>query len=262
MDVSTTKITYARQGDVAVIRLDDPATMNAIDLEAGEFLTAAIGRASGEARCIVLAGSERAFCSGANLSGRGGNEALQRDVGASLEAVFNPMMHAIRDCAIPVVSAVRGAAAGIGASIALAADIIVAGESAYFLQAFRRIGLVPDGGSPFLLVKSIGRVRAMELMLLGDKLPARKAEDWGLITRVVADDAVENTAFEMAASLAKGPTRALGMIRRMAWTAAESSWNDELALERELQREAGHTSDFMEGVSAFLAKREAQFTGN
>ena len=262
MDVSTTKITYATQGDVAVIRFDDPATMNAIDLEMGEALTAAIGRASNEARCIVLAGSERAFCSGANLIGRGGNGAEGRDVGASLEAVFNPMMQAIRNSAIPIVSAVRGAAAGIGASVALAADIIVAGETAYFLQAFRRIGLVPDGGSPFLLVKSVGRVRAMELMLLGEKLPARKAEEWGLITRVVADEAVEDTASAMARDLAKGPTRALGMIRRAAWAAAESSWEAELALERDLQREAGHTSDFLEGVSAFLAKREAQFTGN
>ena len=262
MDVGTTKITYANHGDVAVIRFDDPATMNAINLEMGEALTAAIGRAGREARCIVLAGSERAFCSGANLSGRGGNASSGTDVGASLEAVFNPMMQAMRDSAIPVVSAVRGAAAGIGASIALAADIIVAGESAYFLQAFRRIGLVPDGGSPFLLVKSVGRVRAMELMLLGEKLPAAKAADWGLITRVTSDDTVEEAALAIAAGLAKGPTRALGMIRRVAWAASENSWAEELALERDLQREAGRTSDFMEGVSAFLAKREAQFTGN
>ena len=162
---------------------------------------------------------------------------------------------------MPILSAVRGAAAGIGASVALACDMIVAGQGAYFLQAFRRIGLVPDGGSALLLAHTVGRVRAMELMLLGEKLDAATALAWGLINRVVEDGEVEATAAAIAASLAKGPTRALGLIRKAAWAALSSDFESQLDLERALQREAGGSADFAEGVAAFLGKRLADFTG-
>jgi 2-(1,2-epoxy-1,2-dihydrophenyl)acetyl-CoA isomerase len=160
-----------------------------------------------------------------------------------------------------VISAVRGVAAGVGASVALSCDMIVAGESAYFLQAFRRIGLVPDGGSAFLLAQSVGRVRAMELMLLGEKLPAPTALAWGLINRVVPDADVEAEAAGIAAGLAAGPTRALGLIRKSAWAALSSTLESQLALEADFQGDAASTQDHAEGVAAFLEKRPARFVG-
>jgi 2-(1,2-epoxy-1,2-dihydrophenyl)acetyl-CoA isomerase len=250
-----------RAGDVVTLRLDNPAAMNAIDGDMAEALGAALHEAQGSARAIVLAGGSRAFCAGANLAAGEMRGTAAFDAGARLESSFNPLMRAIKDCPVPIVSAVRGAAAGIGASIALACDMIVAGETAYFLQAFRRIGLVPDGGSALLLAHAVGRVRAMELMLLGERLPAPRALDWGLINRVVPDDAVEATAAELARSLAGGPTRALGLIRKAAWAALSSGWEAQLGLERALQREAGTSADFAEGVAAFLEKREARFSG-
>ena len=253
------RVLTERAGDVVTLRLNTPTAMNAIDGEMAEVLHARLVEASGQARAIVLAGHERAFCAGANLAG--GPRPEGTDMGERLESAFNPLMLAIKECRVPVISAVRGAAAGIGASIALCCDMIVAGESAYFLQAFRRIGLVPDGGSAFLLAHAVGRVRAMELMLLGEKLPAQTALAWGLVNRVVADGEVESAAAELAASLARGPTRALGLIRRAAWAALSQGWEAQLGLERDLQREAGESADFREGVAAFLEKREARFTG-
>ena len=170
-------------------------------------------------------------------------------------------MRTLRDLPIPWISAVQGAAAGVGASIALSADLIVAGENAYFLQAFRRIGLVPDGGATWLLSQAVGRVRAMELMLLGEKLPADKARAWGLINRVVPDDQIQSTALALASDLAAGPTRALGMIRQAAWAATSSDLDTALQTERTLQTQAGQTADFAEGVRAFFEKRPARFTG-
>ncbi len=256
------RIVVERAGDVVTLRLDNPAAMNAVDGDMAEDLHAKLLAASGTARAIVLAGHARAFCSGANLAAGRREDAAQLDMGARLESSFNPLMMAMQACAVPVISAVRGAAAGIGASIALACDLIVAGDSAYFLQAFRRVGLVPDGGSALLLAHTVGRVRAMELMLLGERLPAQTALDWGLINRVVPDGEVESVAAELAATLARGPTRALGLIRRAAWAAISQGWEAQLGLERELQREAGQSADFAEGVAAFLEKREARFGGN
>ena len=256
------RILVEQVDDVTTLRINNPAALNAMDGGMAVALGNHIRAARQSARCVVLAGHERAFCAGADLarSDRASGEA-QFDAGARLESSFNPLMQAVKDCTVPIISAVRGAAAGIGASLALACDMIVAGQGAYFLQAFRRIGLVPDGGSALLLAHSIGRVRAMELMLLGDKLPAARALEWGLINRVVADDAVEAAAAELAASLASGPTIALGLIRRAAWSALSSSWEQQLQTERELQRDAGRSPDFVEGVAAFLEKRPARFTG-
>ena len=221
----------------------------------------AIGRAEGEARAILIGGVGRGFCSGADLGAIGAtNGAADGDAGALLETAFHPLIQRMRDARIPIVTAVRGPAAGMGAAIALAGDLIVAGEGAEFIQAFRHIGLVPDGGSSYLLARAIGRPRAMELMLLGTRLPAATALDWGLINRVVAEDRVDEAAFDLARNLSQGPI-ALGLIKRNAWAALDVSFNALLDMERHAQTVAGHTADFREGVAAFREKRPARFTG-
>ena len=252
------KVLSERAGDVVTLRLNNPAAMNAVGGDMAEAVTALLVEAGGTSRAIVLAGHERAFSAGANLAG---GRTAGEDAGARLEQSFNPLLMAIKNCPVPIIAAVRGAAAGIGASLALACDMIVAGESAYFLQAFRRVGLVADGGAALLLAHTVGRVRAMELMLLGERLPAPRALEWGLINRVVADDTVEATAAALAAELACGPTLALGLMRRAGWAALSQGWEAQLRLERDLQRVAGESPDFAEGVAAFLEKRAARFEG-
>jgi 2-(1,2-epoxy-1,2-dihydrophenyl)acetyl-CoA isomerase len=258
----TAQVDYELTNDVAVIRLNDPATLNALSFAVVESLHKAFRRAAAEARAVLLCGAGRGFCSGWNLTATSGaDHDLPFDAGLVLETQINPLMQSLRRLPIPFISAVHGAAAGAGASLALAADLIVAAESAYFLQAFRRIGLVPDAGATWLLTQSVGRVRAMELMLLGDRLPAAKALEWGLINRVVPDADLQSTGLGLAGDLAAGPTRALGMIRRAAWAAAEQDFAAALDTERELQAEAGRTEDYAEGVRAFVEKRPARFSG-
>lgn len=253
------KITVERKGRVSVVRIDDPATMNSMTGEMAVELHATLRKEAKAARCLVLAGHERAFCAGANLGGEGIGELGDVDAGETLELQFNPLMEAIRGLGVPIVTAVRGAAAGVGASLALAGDIIVAGRSAYFLEAFARIGLVPDGGATWLLTRAVGRPRAMEMMLLAEKIPAEQALEWGLINRVVEDDAVEETAMALAERLAAGPSHALGLIRRAGWAAADADFLATLRNERDFQRAAGSHPDFAEGVAAFREKRPAKF---
>lgn len=255
-------ILVERDGAVATLTLNDPGTLNAASFDmALEFTAALRAVARDGARAVIVTGAGRGFCSGANLSLDLDPNAPGYDAGAALDTHYAPLMRAMRDCAIPIVTAVNGAAAGIGCSIALAGDIILASESAYFLQAFRRIGLVPDGGSAYLLAHSIGRTRAMEMMLLGEKIPAARAFEWGLVTRVLAPDALVDTARTIAADLAAGPTLALRAIRAQCWAASEIGFDDMLALERRQQRDAGRTADHREGIAAFLGKRPATFVG-
>ena len=253
------KILVDRKDGVTTLRLNDPSAMNALTPDMAKQLHDLLKAESKTAPAIILAGTERAFSAGANLNAAIPKDTAGFDVGQTLEAEYNPLMMAIRDLPVPVISAVRGAAAGVGASIALACDIIVAGKSAYFLEAFARIGLIPDGGATWLLTKAVGRVRAMEMMLLAEKIPAQQAHDWGLITRVVQDDAVEVTAFEIAVRLAQGPSQSYSLIRKAAWSAADSDFQTALATERQLQKAAGETRDFAEGLAAFKEKRPPRF---
>lgn len=257
------KAKYEVDGGVALITLNDPATLNAISVDMTNELTVLFQRAVGEARCVVLTGEGRGFSSGANLaSGAPPTDADgQPDLGGRLEATFNPFVTMLRDLPIPYVTAVNGVAAGIGCSFALLGDLIVASESAYFLQAFRRIGLVPDGSATYHLPRMIGRARAMEMMLLGEKIPAKTALDWGLINRCVPDSELLSTAKALAAELAAGP-KSLGMIRRLAWASLDNSWEEQLLAERRMQRDAGRSEDFREGVQAFFQKRPANFKGS
>ncbi|MBC7770278.1 MAG: enoyl-CoA hydratase/isomerase [Phycisphaerales bacterium] len=256
------KIKYECDDGVALVTLADPATLNAISVEMTSELSDAFARACSEARCVVLTGEGRGFSSGANLaSGAPPVDADgQPDLGARLEMTFNPFVAMLRDLPIPYVTAVNGAAAGIGCSFALLGDIIVAAESAYFLQAFRRIGLVPDGSATYHLPRMIGRARAMEMMLLGEKISAKTALEWGLVNRCVPDADLLSAAKAFAIELANGP-KALGMIRRLAWASLDNSWEEQVHAERLAQRDAGRTEDFREGVQAFFQKRPAKFKG-
>jgi 2-(1,2-epoxy-1,2-dihydrophenyl)acetyl-CoA isomerase len=257
------KAKYELHDGVALITLSDPATLNAIAVDMTEELTDLFKRATEDARCVVLTGEGRAFSSGANLaSGAPPMDADgQPDLGGRLEQTFNPFVSMLRDLPIPYVTAVNGAAAGIGCSFALLGDLIVAGESAYFLQAFRRIGLVPDGSATYHLPRMIGRARAMEMMLLGERIGAKQAYEWGLVNRCVPDAELLATAKALALELASGP-KSLGLIRRLAWSSLDNTWDQQLQAERQAQRLAGHTEDFREGVQAFFQKRPANFKGS
>ena len=257
----TETILIERDGPVTTLRINDPAAMNALTPAMAQALRAALLAEAGTARAIVLAGHARAFSSGANLTAAMPEDPTGFDVGQTLEEDYNPLMLTIRDLPVPLISAVRGAAAGVGASIALACDIIVAGRSAYFLEAFARIGLIPDGGATWLLTRAVGRVRAMEMMLLAEKIPAPQALDWGLITRVVEDDAVEETAMSLARRLADGPSHSHRLIRKAAWAAADADFATTLGNERQWQKQAGEAPNFAEGLAAFKQKRPARFHG-
>ena len=196
------RLAVTREGRVSTVRLNDHKTLNSMDTQMALSLREVLRAEAKVCSCIILAGGERGFCSGANLSGDLAPGDGELDAGQTLEDAFNPLVETIRTLPVPFITAVRGAAAGVGASLAMSGDIIICGRSTYFLEAFARIGLVPDGGAAWLLTRSVGRVRAMELMLLAEKLPADKAFDWGLITRLVEDNAVEAEAMAIAQKLA------------------------------------------------------------
>ena len=206
---------------------------------------------------LVITGAGRAFCAGADLA-----EGLPpEDVGSRLDSHYNPMLRTYMSLPFPVISAVNGAAAGAGCSIALSGDFVIAARSAYFLQAFVNIGLVPDAGATWLLPRLAGRARAAQMMMLGERLPADQAFDWGMIYKVVDDADLATEARTLAERLAKGPTRTLGLIRQGMHAALNGTYDQGLDIERANQREAGRTADFLEGVAAFVGKRPSNFTG-
>jgi 2-(1,2-epoxy-1,2-dihydrophenyl)acetyl-CoA isomerase len=256
-------IKLAVANDVATLTFNSPSTLNSMSVAVVEEMRAALVDAEKSARALVITGEGRAFCSGAALGGGGAAGSAPQsgppDAGAVLESHFNPLMVQLRDLSIPIVTAVHGAAAGVGCSLALIGDLIVCDTTAYFLQAFRNIGLVPDGGSPYLLASAAGRVRAMEAMLLGERIKAEDAYQWGMVSRLVPEGTDIAVATELATRLADGPRRTLGLIRKLAWGALDKSFEEQLDAERHTQKLAGQGMEFREGVMAFLQKRKANF---
>jgi 2-(1,2-epoxy-1,2-dihydrophenyl)acetyl-CoA isomerase len=253
-----------RRGAVATIVLDRPQAMNAVDAELGDQLLAALREvAEDEAvRAVVLTGNGRAFSSGADLrAGFEPTDSGRPNVQKALNERFHPIILTLREMPKPVVAAVNGAAAGIGCSFALACDLIIAAESSYFLLAFVNIGLVADGGSSLLIPERIGFARAAEMAMLGERVPAPKALEWGLINFVVTDETLMSEAAQLADRLAAGPTRSYAGTKRQlnAWQFARIQ--AQLELEAEIQQEMAQSHDFVEGVSAFAEKRTAHFEG-
>lgn len=252
-----------RTDGVMEITLDRPAKLNALDETACRALQRVLAdAASPDVRAVLLTGNGRGFCTGQDLGER---MAVLRgepvDLGASLARNWNPVVGAIRDLAKPVVAAVNGVAAGAGANLALACDIVVAARSATFVQSFVRVGLVPDAGGTYHLPRLIGTARAKAAMMLGDPISAEQAEAWGMIWKAVDDDRLLPEARDIASRLARQPTFALGLCKQALRSSGTNTGDEQLALEAGLQRRAGYSSDYAEGLRAFIEKRPAQFTG-
>src|SRR6202049_3180118 len=255
-------VTLDFDGQVAILKLDHPEDMNAVSMDMLGGLSEAIDDRLSDVRCLVITGAGRAFCAGANLQGRNNAEPGKRtNAGAALETAYHPFLRRLRNLHCRIVTSVNGAAAGAGMSFAMMGDMILCARSAYFLQAFRRIGLVPDCGSTWLLPRLVGKARSVELSLMGERLPAEKALEWGLVNRVYDDAALIDETMKLAHELANGPTIALSLIRRLYWESPDNSFEDQLDLEQRMQRKAGAAEDFKEGVTAFLEKRPAKFKG-
>jgi len=250
----------------ATILLNRPEVLNAWNRQFGEDLLAAVQQVADDdaVRAVVIRGAGRGFSSGADLRDFAGQETTAEghpDVRTTLVERYHPIITGIRRMPKPVVAAVHGPGVGIGCSLALACDLIVASESAYFLLAFVNIGLVPDGGSSVFIPARVGMARAAEMALLGERIPAAKALEWGLINRVYADDAFEREVSDLTARLAAGPTRSYAGTKRQLNNWLYARMDEQLDLEADIQQEMAATGDFAEGVTAFVQKRQAGFTG-
>jgi 2-(1,2-epoxy-1,2-dihydrophenyl)acetyl-CoA isomerase len=247
---------------VLTLTLNRPERLNAFNGALQEALSAGIKRAAADSACraVLITGAGKGFSSGADLAERAVDPGASRpDLGESLDKRYNPLIRALRALPKPTICAVNGPAAGIGANIALACDIVLAAKSAYFLQAFARIGLVPDGGGTWTLPRLVGEARARALMMLAEPIGAEAAEAMGMIHRAVDDDQLMGEARVLAERLAQGPMQAYARIKRALATSPGNSLDAQLDLERDLQREAGAGDEFAEGVKAFLEKRPANF---
>jgi 2-(1,2-epoxy-1,2-dihydrophenyl)acetyl-CoA isomerase len=246
-----------------VLTIDRPERMNALDRATVIGLTEELAQAEADASCraVIITGTGRAFCAGADLSVGAGVVGEKRDVGRSIEETWNPLARRLSNLRMPSIAAVNGAAAGAGANLALGCDFVLAARSARFIQAFAKIGLIPDCGGTFHLPRLIGEARARAVAMLAEPVTADQAESWGMIWRAVDDDALMADAEKLAAHLAQQPTHALVLTRKALRESAHNSFDRQLDLERDLQREASLTPDHAEGVRAFLEKRPPVFTG-
>ncbi|WP_417605106.1 enoyl-CoA hydratase-related protein [Primorskyibacter flagellatus] len=253
-------ITYEVSDNICVVTLNRPDVMNALDTQMRAEITQAVRQGGKEARVVVLTGAGgRAFCSGQDLGDRA--NAANLDLERVLRDEYEPMLKAIYECPVPTICAVNGAAAGAGANLALAADVVIATESAAFIQAFTRIGLIPDAGGSYYLPRQMGMAKAMGAALFADKISARQADDWGMIYEAVADDGFETHWRKRAAHLANGPTAAYNALKQAIRGSFDNTLDEQLALEAQLQGKCGQTRDFKEGVVAFLEKRPANYEG-
>lgn len=258
-------ILFEVENRVARIRFNRPQALNAMTPTLMQEFSTALDRAIADetVRAILLTGEGRAFCSGADLVANQKNPPLDAqgklDLGLPLERYYNPMVLKMRGCPKPIVAAVNGLAAGAGCSLALMADLTVAARSAYFLQAFVNIGLIPDAGATWLLPRLVGAQRAMGMAMLGEKMTAEQAHAWGLIWDVVDDDQLQTAGLALAQKLADGPGIALSRIKRSLTASADNDLPTQLQLERDFQRECGTSQDFMEGAMAFALKRKPAF---
>ncbi|CAA7613132.1 acyl-CoA hydratase [Candidatus Terasakiella magnetica] len=252
-----------RREAVTTLTLNRPDKLNSFTTAMHAELRAALETAAADgSRCLLLTGAGRGFCAGQDLSDRvvppGGQPP---DLGESLDTRYNPLIRLIRGLEMPVVCAVNGIAAGAGANLALACDIVIAAKSAAFAQSFCKVGLIPDSGGTWTLPHLVGRARATALMMLGDKVGADQAEAWGMIWKVVEDEALMETARGLAHHLASQPTRGLALVKRALQASAVNSLDQQLDLERDFQRQAGRSADYQEGVRAFMDKRAPRFQG-
>ncbi len=257
-------IEFAETDGVASIALNRPERLNSFNTRMHEELRTALDRieAGPTIRAVLLTGRGRGFCAGQDLSDRAVRPGEQTpDLGASLEDNYNPLVRRLRALPMPVICAVNGVAAGAGANVALACDIVIAARSAKFIEPFCKLGLVPDSGGTWMLPRLLGRARATALAMLGETVSAEQAAAWGLIWQVVDDEALASTAAELAAQLAKQPTYGFGLLKRALDASATNTLDRQLDLERDLQRLAGRSEDYREGVAAFLDKRTPQFKG-
>ena len=257
MDYSTIKLEI--DNDIVTVRLNRPDVMNAMSTLMRAELAHAIQSAPEMGRVLVLTGEGKAFCSGQDLGD--GVRAAEADLERTLRDEYFPLLKAFRNCMIPTIAAVNGAAAGAGANIALLADVVIAAESAYFMQAFSRIGLIPDAGGTWLLPRSIGTARSLGMMLFAERISAKQALDWGLIWEAVPDAQFEQAWKSRAEQLAAGPTEAYKRMKRLVGESFDNDFDAQVELEAKLQGQAGKTRDFKEGVLAFLEKRPPKFEG-
>ncbi len=262
--MSFSTITYQKDQGVAVLTLNRPASLNSFNTLMHDEVREAIkdARDNTAVRCLVITGTGRGFCAGQDLSDRAVKVSAEApDLGESVEKNYNPLIRNIMTMEKPVLCAVNGVAAGAGASIALACDIVLAAKSAKFIQAFCKIGLVPDSGGTFNLVRALGLPRAKALALLGDKLSAEQAQNWGMIWQCVEDESLMDETMTLALHLATQPTKGLAKIKELMNNSFSTPMHQQLELEKYAMRELGRTSDYREGVSAFMEKRQPTFTG-
>lgn len=253
---------------VATLTLNRPDRLNSFNDLMHEEVRSALGqvregRQDGSVRVLVLTGAGRGFCAGQDLSDRSvapGDEPL--DLGASVEKNYKPLVLALRGLDLPVIAAINGVAAGAGANIALASDLVFAARSASFIQSFSKLGLIPDTGGTWILPRLLGPARALGLALLGDRLPAEQAEQWGLIWKCVDDEALMPTVTAVAAQLAKGPTFGYAQTKKAIWSSSTNDFESQLELERNMMTVCGRSNDYREGVAAFMEKRVPQFKGD